>query len=71
VKFKKETKRALQGLYLGCFGINIFSFLMVMEAWGSGHVPIYLPFMLLGTAVLCLVGWGMNTPRPGDDDEVE
>jgi hypothetical protein len=69
MKIGPEGRRALQGLYLGCFGINIFSFLMVMEAWGSGQVPIYLPVMLLGSAVLCLVGWGMNTPRPGDDDD--
>jgi hypothetical protein len=69
MKFSNETRRGIRGLFMGCFGINLFMFLMVMEAWGGGIVPSYLPFLILGSAILCLVGYAQNKPLETEDDD--
>jgi hypothetical protein len=71
-KFNKDTRAGIRGLMLGCFGINIFMFLMVMEAWGAGMVPTYLPFLVLSSAAVCIVGYHQNKdPEYEDDNDSE
>jgi hypothetical protein len=64
---KPGTRRALAGSYLGAFGIHIFGFLMVMEAFSMGNVPVLLPILMLFNALLCLYGAGINAPKKDDD----
>lgn len=52
---------------MSCFMLNIFMFLMVMEAWGAGLVPDHLPVLLIGSAVLCLIGYHGNKDREDED----
>jgi hypothetical protein len=54
---------------MGCFAINLFLFLMVFQAWGGGQVPDHLPFLVLGSLVLCLIGYWSNAPVEGEDDD--
>jgi len=63
MKITNETRATLRGIFMGCFGINLFMFLMVMEAWGAGSVPDHLPMLQIGSAVLCLVGYVQNRDR--------
>lgn len=60
-------KAGIRGILLGAFGVNIFMFLMVMEAWGSGLVPDHLPWLIVGSAILCLYGYHQNKDEEEDD----
>ena len=68
MKHSDSTRRTLRGLYMGCFGINLFMFLMIMEAWGAGIVPDYLPWLIVGSGALCLLGYAQNKPLERDDE---
>ena len=68
MKLSNETKRGLRGVFMGAFGINLFMFLMVMEAWGGGLVPDHLPMLIIGSAVLCLYGFAQNKPTEEEDE---
>ncbi len=68
-KFSNEHRRSLRGLFMGAFCINLFMFLMVMEAWGAGLVPDHLPWLIVGSAVLCLVGYAQNKSRETEEDD--
>lgn len=58
----------MRGLMMGCFFINLFVFLLVMEAYGGGLVPDYLPFLPLGSSILCLVGYHTNKDVEEEDE---
>lgn len=68
-KFTNEHRRSLRGLFMGAFGVNVFLFLMVAEAWGAGIVPDHLPWLIVGSAALCLVGYAQNKPREIEEDD--
>jgi hypothetical protein len=53
---------------LACFAINLFLFLIVFENWSGGYVPTHLPFLVLGSMVMCLIGWYQNRDKLEDDD---
>ena len=61
-------KSTLRGIYMAAFFINLFMMLMVYEAAGAGTVPGHLPWLITGSATLCLWGWYQNR---GDDDDDE
>jgi hypothetical protein len=67
--FNNETRRGIRGVMMGCFMVNLFLFLMTMEALGGGQVDPYLPLLPLGSSILCLVGFWSNKPLPEEDDE--
>jgi hypothetical protein len=67
--FNNKRRETIRGLMMGCFLINLFMFLLVLEAWGGGIVPDYLPWMLVGNCVLCLFGYQSNKPLPTEDDD--
>lgn len=67
--FNNETRRSIRGLMMGCFMINLFMFLMTMEAWAGGAAPVHLPLLTLGSSVLCLFGYATNKPLPTEEDE--
>ena len=59
-------RSGLRGVFLGAFGINLFLFILVMEAWGAGMAPDHLPWLVIGSAALCLVGYNQNKDTEDD-----
>ena len=65
----RDTRAVMRGTMLACFAINLFLFLVVFENWGGGYVPTHLPFLVLGSMVMCLIGWYQNRDKLEDDDD--
>lgn len=64
-----RQRATIRGLMMGAFGINLFMFLMVMEAWGAGIVPDHLVVLIISSACLCLYGWYTNGDDPNEEDD--
>lgn len=54
---------------MGCFFINLFMFVMTMEAFAAGAAGIDLPLLVLCSAVLCLYGWYTNGHDPSEEED--
>jgi drug/metabolite transporter (DMT)-like permease len=62
-----SVRAALRGIFMGAFFINIFTFIMIMEAWGAGLVGDSSPLLVIASAVLCLFGYHQNKHRDDED----
>lgn len=69
MRLNNKQRASIRGLMMGCFGINLFMLLLVMEAWGAGLVPDHLPVLIIVSAGLCLYGYVANKDLPEEEDD--